>query len=241
MLELRSLSAMGRAGMLRPMAPSRALRSLRAVRDFGPLGGALTGAALQHGERDAVLDDRGRISFAELEAQSNAVAHGLRARGLGDGRCVGILCRNHAGALMTVFATAKAGSRAVFLNTGSAPPQVREVCEREGVWAVLVDEDLQQLAAELPADVAQIACWREDERPLAELQHRSPRTLPKPPGCPGSLVLLTSGTTGTPKGAPRRFTRSFVIAGGLLERLPFRARQCTVAPLPLFHGTGLDD
>jgi fatty-acyl-CoA synthase len=52
-------------------------------------------------------------------------------------------------------------------------------------------------------------------------------------------VLLTSGTTGTPKGAPRRFTRSFVIAGGLLERLPFRARQCTVPPLPLFHGTGL--
>lgn len=92
--------AMLRAGMVRPMAPRRALTALRALRDCGPLGGMLTSAALQHGDRDAVIDDRGRTSFAELDAQSNAAAHGLRARGLGDGAVLAILCRNHAGALM---------------------------------------------------------------------------------------------------------------------------------------------
>src|SRR5450759_3762696 len=111
LLELRALVAMTKAGMLRPIAPHRELAALRALRDFGPLGGMPTSAALQHGNRDAVLDDRGRTSFAELEAQSNAVAHGLRARGLGDGAVVAVLCRNHAGALMAVFAAAKAGSR----------------------------------------------------------------------------------------------------------------------------------
>jgi fatty-acyl-CoA synthase len=81
--------------MLRPAAPPRALTALRALRDFGPLGGMLTAAALQHGDRDALIDDRGRTPFAELQAQSDAAAHGLRARGLGDGAVVAILCRNH--------------------------------------------------------------------------------------------------------------------------------------------------
>ena len=238
MLELRALFAMLRAGILRPMAPARALTALRALRNFGPLGGMLTAAALQHGDRDAVIDDRGRTSFAELEAQSNAAAHGLRARGLGDGAVVAILCRNHAGALMAVFAAAKAGSRVVFLNTGSAPPQVREVCARESVKGILLDDDLQGLAAELPSDIARVACRREGEMPLHELQHGELRTLPSAPACLGSIVLLTSGTTGTPKGAPQQQTRFLVVAGGLLDRLPFRARQTTVTALPLFHGTG---
>jgi hypothetical protein len=46
--------------MLRPTAPPRALTALRALRDFGPLGGMLTAAALQHGDRDALIDDGGR-------------------------------------------------------------------------------------------------------------------------------------------------------------------------------------
>jgi fatty-acyl-CoA synthase len=67
---------------------------------------------------------------------------------------VAILCRNHVGALMAVFAAAKAGSRVVFLTMGSAPPQVREVCAREGIEAILLDYDLTALTAELPSDLA---------------------------------------------------------------------------------------
>ena len=42
---------------------------------------------------------------------------------------------------MAVFAAAEAGSRVVFLATGSAPPQVREVCAREGIEGILLDDD----------------------------------------------------------------------------------------------------
>jgi fatty-acyl-CoA synthase len=238
-LELRSLAAMRRAGALGPTSPSRLLKTLRAVRGFGPLGAGAAIAALRYGERDAVLDDRGRLSFAELEARSNAVAHGLRDRGLCDGACVAILCRNHAGALIALFATAMAGCRVVLLNTGSAAAELREVCEREGAGAVIVDEDLRALLAELPAEVEQIACWREDGDALEQAQRGMPRTPPPAPARLGSIVFLTSGTTGTPRGAPRGHTRSLVVPGGLLERMPFRAREATVAALPLFHGTGM--
>jgi fatty-acyl-CoA synthase len=52
-------------------------------------------------------------------------------------------------------------------------------------------------------------------------------------------VLLTSGTTGTPKGAPRPDPKGFVGAGAVLERMPMKAREATVVAPPLYHGTGL--
>jgi fatty-acyl-CoA synthase len=51
-------------------------------------------------------------------------------------------------------------------------------------------------------------------------------------------VLLTSGTTGTPKGAPRT-VRSPLAAAQFLDRIPLRTGECTVMAAPLFHGTGL--
>src|SRR6202007_2628547 len=62
---------------------------------------------------------------------------------------------------------------------------------------------------------------------------------PKPPAKPGRIVLLTSGTTGTPKGAPRSEPKGFIVPGSLLERMPMQAKEATVIAPPLYHGTGL--
>ncbi|GAB3874827.1 hypothetical protein GCM10029964_017470 [Kibdelosporangium lantanae] len=58
------------------------------------------------------------------------------------------------------------------------------------------------------------------------------------PSKPGGLVLLTSGTTGTPKGAPRHI-KSGLSAAQFLDRIPLRTQECTVLAAPMFHGTGL--
>jgi fatty-acyl-CoA synthase len=63
--------------------------------------------------------------------------------------------------------------------------------------------------------------------------------LPPAPVRPGRIVLLTSGTTGTPKGAPRPEPKSLVLPGALLQRLPMRAGESTILGPPLFHGTGV--
>ena len=52
-------------------------------------------------------------------------------------------------------------------------------------------------------------------------------------------MILTSGTTGTPKGAPRAEPRSLGIIGGVLSKVPFRGRETTVIAAPLFHALGL--
>jgi fatty-acyl-CoA synthase len=54
----------------------------------------------------------------------------------------------------------------------------------------------------------------------------------------GGIVLLTSGTTGTPKGAPRQVSSPFA-AAQFLDRIPLRPREKTFFGAPLFHGTGL--
>ena len=51
-------------------------------------------------------------------------------------------------------------------------------------------------------------------------------------------MILTSGTTGTPKGAPRNEPKSLGLIGGLLSKVPFRARETTELAVPMFHALG---
>jgi acyl-CoA synthetase (AMP-forming)/AMP-acid ligase II len=51
-------------------------------------------------------------------------------------------------------------------------------------------------------------------------------------------VILTSGTTGTPKGAVRSEPYSLIPVGSLLGKVPFRGREVTECCVPLFHSLG---
>ena len=66
---------------------------------------------------------------------------------------------------------------------------------------------------------------------------RSTEPLPLP-ARPGGLVLLTSGTTGRPRGTPRD-RMSPLQSAQLLDRVPLSRGGTTVLGTPLFHGTGL--
>ena len=58
------------------------------------------------------------------------------------------------------------------------------------------------------------------------------------PDKPGGYVVLTSGTTGLPKGAPRAKV-SPLAAAELVDRVPFPRMGTMVIVSPIFHGTGL--
>jgi fatty-acyl-CoA synthase len=53
-----------------------------------------------------------------------------------------------------------------------------------------------------------------------------------------AVILYTSGTTGTPKGAPRTQPRSLAAVGALLSKVPFRSEEATYVAAPLFHALG---
>jgi len=239
--EARSLLALRRAGFFERPSPVQTAATLRALRQYGPFGAASRIAAIKFADLPAISDERGEITFAELDDLTNRAANGLLAMGLGPGRRIGILCRNHRAPLIAAFGASRAGISAVWLNTAFSPRQAKEVAEREGVDLLIHDEEFADAAATMELTLGSLRCLDAEpgDRSFESLLAAADPTLPPRPERPGKIVLLTSGTTGTPKGAPRPEPRSLTIPGAILDRMPMRVREATVIGPPIYHGTGL--
>ncbi|EHN10154.1 Long-chain-fatty-acid--CoA ligase [Patulibacter medicamentivorans] len=234
-----------RAGLLGPVAPHKAVGALRALERWGMLGAAIRVAAARHGDRVGVIDDRGSVTYAELDRRSNALANAWLAHGLLPGDGVAILCRNHRWFLLATFACAKAGARAIFLNTDFAGPQIREVSEREGTRMLVHDDEYGEFLAGVEPPLGRWRAWAEggdaaapDPDTLDHLIETGSDREPPRPERKSSFVILTSGTTGTPKGAPRDQPNSLAPIGGVLSKVPLRSGEVTAVCAPLFHALG---
>jgi fatty-acyl-CoA synthase len=233
-----------RSGMLGIDPPRKIAKVLRALDHLGPIGGALAVAATRHGDHTGVIDERGSLTFKEIDARTDALAYGLRARGVSEGETIGILCRNHRGFLDITFAAAKLGARALYLNTDFAGPQLRDVCAREGVSLLVHDDEYRELVAPIETRHRTLLAWTDDaagEDTLeAVIAENAGRAIPLPKRTP-QVVLLTSGTTGTPKGAPRHSGATLSPMGAILSKVPFRARESTYVAAPMFHALGFTE
>lgn len=241
-VEAQALVTTVRSGMLGPETPQRLLQLARALDRYGLYGAAVSVAALRDGDRPGVADDLGVLTFAELDRRSNALANAFRARGIGAGSGVGILCRNHRGMLDATFGAAKAGARVLYLNTDFAGPQAVEVCAREGVEAIVFDQEFAEVVTDVDAPKGRFVAWTDGavEHPTIEsLIVAGNPAEPPAPERHGTVVILTSGTTGTPKGANREVNRSLSAPAALLGRVPLRRGEATFVAPPLFHALGL--
>jgi fatty-acyl-CoA synthase len=229
---------MVRAGAFELQTPATQLRMARALRDFGPFGSAAKIAALQHGSFPAITDDRGQLTYTEFDRKVDQLANAMRQ--LGSDATIGVLCRNHRGPLLAAFAASRAGLNLVWLNTAFSVRQCVEVGRREDIDFLIHDVEFTEAAEALQPDLGCAAVDMDQPTDaLDELIAIGADTIPPRPASMGRIVMLTSGTTGTPKGAPRAEPKGFVGAGGMLERMPMRSREVTVVGPPLFHGTGL--
>jgi fatty-acyl-CoA synthase len=240
-----SLGAVGKSGLLGPYSPAQVARAAAAVVRGGVGVGTVyaLGAAL-HADDTAAIDDAGGATFAEMEHRSAAVAVGLGQLGVGPDSRVAILCRNHRGFLLAMVALGRLGADVVYLNTGFAGPQLAAVVAAEGVGAVIVDEEFLALTAGLEPEVPVVVAWF--TRPATARRHPTLQAMLDGPSQPlarpgrtGRQVLLTSGTTGTPKGAGRGAPADIGPVLGLLGRIPYRRGETTVMAAPMFHAWGL--
>jgi fatty-acyl-CoA synthase len=234
------LSVLGRAGVIRPHSPVALARVGRTLLDWGtgPAGG-FAAQALLVPDRPAVIDERGEVTFGELDRRSNALADSLRRRGIGAGDGVAVMCRNHRGFVEISIAAAKLGADVLYLNTAFSGPQLLDVLDREQPAVVVHDEEFTGLLAD--TSVERLLGWHDTEQPteptLEQLIGAGSTGPLSAPGRRSRLIILTSGTTGTPKGAPRS-EAGIDAAVALLSRLPLRAGWRTHIAAPLFHTWG---
>ncbi len=232
-------------GMLEPVRPDKAVKSAVALQRWGPTpAAAYLGAAIRHPDRLAICDERGTLTFAEVQARTNALARALGRAGVRQGDGVAIMCRNHRGFIDITVACSKLGANALYLNTAFAGPQITDVLAREEPVAVVYDEEFAELVAEGARGRKRFIAWQQTPGPAAEerleelIRGGDPGEL-EPPAEKGRVVILTSGTTGTPKGATRKQPDSLEPVAALFSKIPLRARGTTMIAAPMFHSWGL--
>jgi len=207
-------------------------------------GAVLVGGALRRGLRAAIIDERGSTPFARLYDRTLRIANGLRARGVEPTTRVGILCRNHLGFVEATLATCLLGADSLLLNPGFGARQLEQVLEREGVDVIVYDEDFEPIVSEAAAKQEKILAWRETGGERVALDDLVERERPfglGRPLPPGRITILTSGTTGPPKGAQRSTPSSIAAVRemvGLLEALDLRVGDTMVLAAPAFHAWG---
>ncbi|WP_067666815.1 acyl-CoA synthetase [Nocardia miyunensis] len=238
--ELEYLRLCVGSGVVGIDTPATLLSAGGALLKYGVLPAILNLSASRYGDRTAVIDELGALSYRELDDRSNRLANQWRVRGLRGGEGVAILARNHRGVLDAVFAAAKCGTRIILLNTDFSGPQLQAVARREGVDLLVYDEEYESILGSLSPRRGAYRAWS-DTREASDLESLIAAGSPDAPPAPGTnstIVLLTSGTTGTPKGAPRPEPRSLEPLGAILSRVPFRTREVIECPAPLFHTLG---
>lgn len=231
-------------GIIEPLDIGAAVRSAKLAQLYGPQATMAIQGGRRYADLPAVVDERGTLTYRQVDDQSWALAHGLQGLGLKEGSVVGLLCRDHRGLIVAMAGCGKLGVRLVLMNTGFAKPQFAEVCAREGVSVVMHDSEFLGLLDALPAELPRVLTWVDDDAELPDgaqtiddIVAANPTGPLPPPSKPGGSVILTSGTTGLPKGAPRDAVSPFATAQ-IVDRVPFPRKGTMVIVSPIFHSTG---
>jgi fatty-acyl-CoA synthase len=246
--ELHYAIKMFEAGAFKLEPPQNVAAMVADIRRWGEIGMIPALNARRTPNRTAIIDDDGEMTFKELDDAANAVANGLLAIGVKGGDGLALLIRNHRWFLIALYGAAKVGVRIILLNSEFSGPQIKEVSEREGAKLIIFDDEYTKAvsAAEPPLGKLRALPTNPDndepsestDETLADLIGRSRPTPPPKATAHSKIIILTSGTTGTPKGANRSTPPSLAPIGGVLSHVPFRSGEVTSLPAPMFHALG---
>ena len=240
------VATMSRARLLAPMRPDKYLRIAAAMqRENMAVTSGFAAAAQRCPDRPGLVDELGTLTWREIDQRADALAAALQALPGGQPQVLGLMARNHRGFVESLIAANRIGAD-VLLNTSFAGPALAEVVGREGADAVIYDEEFTEIVNRALADkpdATRIIAWTDGpqngltvEQLIAEHKGHEPERA----SAKSKVILLTSGTTGSPKGAKH----SGGTDGGpgilkaILDRTPWRAEETVVVVAPMFHAWG---
>jgi len=238
-----NLKTLAEAGVIRPVRPDKLARVARQVVRWGasPAAG-ITGAAIMRPDDTMLIDEIGPLSFGESHRRSNALARALRDEGVRPGDGVAVMARNHRGFIEATLALSKLGANGLYMNTAFSGPQLLDVMEREGPAALVYDEEFSELLGEAKEGTRRYVSWATegptDDPTTEQLIESADDGDLDPPDESSRFIILTSGTTGTPKGAQRGQPDTLSPLAAMFSKIPLRAGEPTMIAAPMFHSWG---
>ncbi|MCV6968571.1 AMP-binding protein [Mycobacterium bohemicum] len=225
--------ALLRSGLAGPLSPAAGLRVAREAQRGGTNPYTLLAVTeARWPDRAAIVDDDGVLSYRDLRRATESLAHELSAEGVGPGQAVGVMCRNGRGFVAGAFAAALLGADVVLINTEFRTDALAAALSTHEVTAVVADAEFVDRVRAADPSVGMVD-------PAAVSPHEGQ---PRPAVArPGRMILLTSGTTGKPKGVPRspRLRSAVGVWVTILDRTRLRTGSRISVAMPMFHGLGL--
>lgn len=133
------------------------------------------------------------LSYRELNERANRMAHGLRKRGVGEGKIVGLMAERSIELVVAVIAILKAGAAYLPIDPSYPSERVEYVLNDSGAKLLLAQEGMVtgNVARDVPVMLLEDEVWYTET-------NDNPRTFLD--GASLAYVIYTSGSTGLPKG-----------------------------------------
>ncbi|HEV7517010.1 MAG TPA: amino acid adenylation domain-containing protein, partial [Thermoanaerobaculia bacterium] len=151
--------------------------------------------ARRHPEATAISSPLGRLSYGEVEAQSNRLAHHLRELGVGPEVLVAVCTERTLERVVGIVAALKAGGAYVSLDPTYPEERLAFLLADAGAPVLLTERRFAPALAALPA---QVICLDGDWDGIAGDAGAPPASGVGPENL--AYVVYTSGSTGRPKG-----------------------------------------
>ena len=246
----RTVKALSKAGAIQPSSSLAMARALPWLLGRGPSLGIITQMnARAFGDKVAIHDRNGSITWGELDNRANQAAHALWSSGLRGNDRVATLLRNGRECAEVALGAQKYGIVACPLNTWAKTRELKATMAASDPSIVVYDTaHAEQVEECVPEDVPLVFVGDpgkalkgsiDYEEWLSDKPRKPPAPFTRSPGSP-KIVIHTSGTTGTPKGAARNASAAGVGAlANLLSVVPYHRDDVVFVPAPLFHSFGL--
>jgi len=210
-------------------------------RDFS-MDTLLRVCAAQHAQRKATVDGSQSLTYAELYARIERMAHWLLGKGIGPGDRVAILLTDGAPYLTILLACGRIGAIAVLLNWRLAAGEITWISGNAEPAMTFVNPRFEPLLAK--ADAGDIISVDETHAPdgifeTIAAHNQPPQSLPDLPAERALYMMYTSGTTGKPKGCLQTGSAVASSALGFAARRQFTCNERLLSINPLFHVVGM--
>ncbi|MDO5030304.1 MAG: AMP-binding protein [Corynebacterium sp.] len=246
----QSVAPLLRTGALH-MTPKQAPQMLDYLRRLKfSVASLISMGALRYPDRLALVDDDGELTYSQLLENSQALARAMMDRGMTEKSSFGVIARNGRGIILPMAIKAFIGSEIMLMNIGSGPTQIRGIIDQNDTKFLFVDDEF---LGNLPEDIDDVTVvvtsvtspetrknapknfvFMED---LIE-EGRKSTTQFKPKPEQGRIIIMSSGTTGIPKGVLRNEPKTPATLGAIAERVPWRRNMVIHQSASMFHAWG---